>query len=348
MSILIKFPEVIRVSHSRIKTWRRCQKAHHYKYYEGLRRVTKKRPLYLGSSVHSLIEGFIERGNWDAEMAYLRKEYNKLFLEEKAELGNIPLQAEQIVKGYFQYYREDGFKYPKRMRGRRTELPLNFYITDQIQFIGFIDAYPIDGQGLSWLEDHKTCKRIPDEETRYNDLQLLLYYWALPRIGQPKPDGVLWDYLRTKEPTVPEKLKSGGISKSAKIDTTYDVYMDTVEQNLGAEALPDYEEFAETLRGNEQRFYRRIHLPNPPDIMVDTVVEDVIKSAREILDYGRDATVRSMSRECKMCDFYNLCHSEIRGLDTEFILKTEYVKEQRHGNTTETDDDENSGEGDED
>lgn len=344
--MLIKFPEVVKISHSRLKTWRRCQKAHHYKYYQGLRRVTKKRPLFLGSAVHSLLEGHIERGNWDREMAVLRREYNKLFLEEKAELGNIPVLAEQIVKGYLSYYREDGFTYPVRMRGRRTELPLDFYLTDRIRFIGFIDAYPVDAGGLSWLEDHKTCKRIPEEEMRYNDLQLLLYYWALPKVGQPKPDGILWDYLRTKEPTVPEKLKSGGISKSAKIDTTYDVYLDTVEQVLGAEAVPDYLEFAETLKGNEERFYRRIFLPNPPQIMVDTVVEDVIKSASEILEYGPDATVRSMNRDCKMCDFYNLCHSEIRGLDTEYILKTEYVKELRNGNETE-ENDEDPGEGDE-
>lgn len=340
--MLIKFPETVRISHSRLKTWRRCQMQHHYKYYQGLRRIRKARPLYLGSAVHSLIEGYLERGNWKREMAEIRKSYSKLFLEEQAELGDIPGIAERVVKGYFDYYRDDGYQYPKRMRGRRTELPVSFYITDQIQFIGYVDAYPQDSNGLNWLMDHKTCKRIPGEEARFSDLQLLLYCWGLPRVGQPAPDGVIWDYLRTKEPTVPEQLKSGGLSKSKSIDTTYDVYMDTVEKVLGPDALPDYEEFAQTLIGNEEKFYRRINLPRPPKVLVDTVVEDVIKSAKEILDYGPEATVRNMSRDCNMCPYFDLCSAEVRGLDSEYIRKTEFIKELRHG-----DEEENPDEGEE-
>lgn len=314
---------------------------HHYKYYQGLRRKTKARPLYLGSSIHSLLEGYIERGNWLAELSQIKVEYRKLMPEEKAEFGDIPQLAEDTVKGYLSYYREDGAVYPVRKRGRRTELEVRFYLTNQIQFLGYIDAYPQIG-GLNWIEDHKTCKRVPDEDTRYADLQLLLYVWAAPKANLPKPDGVLWDYLRTKPPTIPERLKSGAFSRNSKIDTTYDVYMNTVESVLGPKEAAEYEEFAETLKGREERFYRRIFLPNPRKEMVEMVVEDMIKSANEILDHGRESKVRNMTRDCKQCPYYLLCQAEVRGLDSEFIRKSEYTVKEGY----EEDHEEDPGEGD--
>lgn len=334
----LEFDPVIRLSHSRMKAWRRCQMEHHYKYVQKLKRKTKARPLYLGSAVHELIEEQLETGSFETKLAEIRKEFNKLFEEEREMLGPIPDLAGDIVTRYFKQWADDGLEYPRRRWGRRTEYKVEFYLDNHTQFIGFIDAYPQDSMGRNWLMDHKTCRNIPDENARFFDLQLLLYVWALPQLGYPKPDGVIWDYIRTKPPAIPERLVKGGFSKAKNIDTTYDVYMKTIIDELGPDKAQDYLEFAETLRGKEDKFNRRIYLPSPSVKMVENVVADFRETAWQIRTLGPTAKVRNMTRDCRMCSFQPLCNAEVRGLDTDFILKTEYERKDAEENPQENDD----------
>lgn len=315
---------------------------HHYKYYQGLRKKAIARPLKLGSAVHTMIEAQIQNGTWEPELKAFTKEFNKLFQEEQLMLGNLPVEVKAIVERYFDYYREDGLSYPRWRRGRATELQVHIPVTGYVSLIGYVDALPRDDQGRVWVMDHKTCKSIPTEENRFSDLQLLIYSWALPQLGYPEPDGVIWDYLRTKAPTVPEVLKAGGISKNKNIDTTYDVYMNTVEEKLGKKALPQYEEFAQTLKGREEKFLRRIVLPSPKKSMVASVVQDLEATAMEIHTKGPTSTVRNMTRDCSWCSYYNLCQAEVRGLDTEHIRATDYTTEGIEDDDNETPDDSES------
>ena len=337
MKLEIDWPELLTISHSRLKVWRRCQMQHHYRYYQGLRRIKKGLPLVVGTAVHAMIEAHHERGVWTPELEAFRAEFNKLFREEQAELGDLPTATGKIVDGYLATYRDDGLTYPKRRRNRSTEIEVCVDLDSQTRFIGYVDAFPQDDQGRNWVMDHKTCKNIPDEETRFADLQLLTYVWLLPQLGYPTPDGVIWDYIRTKPPTRPEVLKNGSISKAKSIDTTYDVYMQTVREELGEAALPDYEEFAQTLKGKEEKFYRRIALPHPPKVMVESVVRDIMATTAEIRFLGPNAQVRNMTRDCKQCSYYTICQAEVRGLDSDYIRQTEFeTKEKR--NVEETND----------
>lgn len=327
--VTVTFPEYIRVSHSRIRSWRRCQMQHYYRYNLRLQRKTKSRPLMVGSAVHELLEAWHERGNFDQELEAFTAEYNKLFNEEKAELGDLPTLVREIVEGYQEFYREDHLVFPKRRRGRSTELYVETEILPGIVFVGYIDAFPTDENGRNWVLDRKTARNIPDEDTRFSDLQLLTYCWLLPQAGYPKPDGVIWDYLRTKPPSKPEKLARGGFSQNKNIDTTEAVYRQTLIE--AGEDVDKYEDFLESLRGKEGRFYRRIHLPAPSEAMIENVVGDLKLSAREIQIFGKEACIRNMTRDCsRMCSYYNLCSAEVRGLDSEFIIKKEFTtKEQR-------------------
>lgn len=321
----IIFPEVLKVSFSRIKLWRRCQMAHHYRYYQGLRKIKRSKPLWMGTAIHECIEEYHEGRNWRGPLEKFRSEYNQLFNEEKAELGDLPRDLEIIMEGYFEYHSQDGLSYPVRRRGVCTELPVIVDLDHETQFVSYLDAYPQDEEGRNWLMDHKSCSKMPDEATRFSDLQLVTYGWLLPQLGYPRPDGVIWDYIRTKAPTIPEVLKSGELSKSSKIDTTYEVYMATVDRVLGKKARPQYEEFASSLKGKEDSFYRRVKLPSPPKILEENLVKDLLFSIAEIRSLGPKATVRNLTKDCSWCSYYNLCQAEVRGLDVEFIRKLEYT-----------------------
>lgn len=320
----LEFDPLQKYSFSRIRLWRKCKKAHHYRYYEKLEKVKKALPLLIGTAIHSVIEERIEGRDPTVPMDNFESDFNKLFNEEKAELGDLPGELRGVMKTYFKQYDNDGLSYPIRRRGIRSEIPVIVDLSNQARFVGYVDKFPQDSEGRNWVMDHKSCKSIPDESSRFGDYQLVTYCWLLPQLGYPKPDGVIWDYIRKKAPTIPEVLKSGEISKAKKIDTTYEVYIETVEKHLGAKAVPDYQEFAETLKGRETKFLRRIYLPHPNSQLVGTVVNDLFESIKEIDRDGPVSTCRTMTKDCSWCSYYNLCQAELRGLDTEYIRKVEY------------------------
>jgi PD-(D/E)XK nuclease superfamily len=322
----LKLPKPEKVSHSRIRCWRRCKMLHHYRYVQKLKKKKKSLPLRVGSIIHLMIEYYQETGDWQEVWEGFRTEFNREYREEKLEFGDVPALVNNIVKGYVDYYSEDGLTYPKR-RGRSTEIRVLKYLSNEVIFDGYIDAYPVDEQGRNWLMDHKSCRFIPSEEQRFSDLQLLIYCWLLPQCGYPKPDGVIWDYLRTKSPVIPDVLKDGSISKNSRIDTTFSVYKATVINHLGYNKWKsDYMDFAKAnFNNSEEKFYRRIRLPTPSAEMVNNVVLDLIDTSHEIYYYGKDLKTRNMNKDCSWCEFYNLCSIEVRGLDSSYLKKTEFT-----------------------
>jgi hypothetical protein len=55
-------------------------------------------------------------------------------------------------------------------------------------------------------------------------------------------------------------------------------------------------------------------------------------SAVQINALGKDIHDRNMTRDCSWCSYYNLCQAELRGLDSEFVKKTQYIVEEKEDN----------------
>ena len=175
--------------------------------------------------------------------------------------------------------------------------------------------------GLTFLCETKTGRKIPQEDLRIWDLQTVLYVWALRKLGN-KIDGIVWDYIRTKPPTVPLLLKSGELSQRADIDTDYGTYMKAITDN---ELSPDnYKAILESLKGREDSYFRRVKVPIT-EPMIEPILEDARSTSLEIL-YLEDQPVRSMSGyTCPRCSYQSLCYAHLRGLDEEFIRKVEFT-----------------------
>ncbi len=88
-----------------------------------------------------------------------------------------------------------------------------------------------------------------------------------------------------------------------------------------------YVDMLELLEGKEDTFFERVFLPTPSTDMIIEVVNDFLQTAAEIQAKragGRCA--RSMSSfNCNTCEFRTLCEAEVRGLDADFVRKSEYV-----------------------
>lgn len=315
-------------SWSEIKLARKCSKAHHYKYAEGLKRRKPSRPAFVGTILHEMLHAFTMAKldpNYDNDpwkvLARFEKDYAKLFKEEKEEFGDVPQLASRIFEGYLRRWRGDGYRYLTSEEPRRTELAKG------IDIVFILDKTLMMPDGRRFLMDHKFHKQIPGPDERYSDLQTVIYFWAYNR-EVPKADqldGIIWDYGKMKAPTEPEVLKSGELSKRANIDCDPHTYLEVVKRH--GLKVRDYAAFIKTLEGKERGFFERVILPAPPKTMIEQVIEDARQTAviRQELGKAGIAPRDGMSKfNCKTCDFRTLCEAELRGLDADFVRKRDY------------------------
>jgi hypothetical protein len=294
-------------SQSKIKTWRRCHKAYDYRYGQGLVRRTAPVALLRGTTLHAMLEANIKGEDWTIPLGVYAEQYGKLWAEE-AEQYPHPDELKGIYERYQRHWANDGLTYDGRAE---VELIVEHR---GIIFKGIIDAFPKDKQDRIWLSDHKTHKILPDEHTRFSDIQTVLYYW-MAKQEKLQVDGILWDYLRTKPPAIPEVLKSGGLSKRSNIDTDRATYEAEIKKHRLNPA--DYQDILAKVDRNV--FFQRIYLPNPAADLIHNVVTEAFDTAIEI--ENSTSTCRNMTRDCKSCTFYPICSAEVRGIDSSFIRK---------------------------
>lgn len=296
-------------SQSKVKSWRRCPKSYDYKYNQGLTKRTGPATLTRGVTFHEMLDASVMGKDWREPLEEYRKFYEGLWTEEREDYSS-PEDLENLYHRYKKHWKDEDLDY----RGI-SEVVVEAEC-EGVKFKGIIDKLPQDSQGRIWVEDHKTHKIIPDADTRFSDIQTVLYFWAL-RENTERVDGILWDYIRTKPPAIPEKLKSGELSKRANIDTDYETYMGEIQKHG---LNPDnYQDILTKIKANKKAFFQRVFLPTPNEELVNSVVSDFIHSAREIMEAKHYP--RNLTRDCKSCSYYQLCSAEVRGLDSEFIRK---------------------------
>lgn len=327
---------VTRISFSKAKCWRRCHKQYDYKYNQRLERRKKAAPLLRGSILHEMLDARarvlmkLKTVTPATILKRYEKQYFQLFQEEQDLYGDFISDIKRIFDTYCRTYPEDSFEY------LAVEEELRIPLGDGIEFIGYIDKRIRDKKKkLHYVVDHKTHKNIPDEETRFADLQSVFYIWARNKIHPKDPvDGIVWDYLRTKPPTIPETLKSGELSQRANIDTDAFTYKAEIDR-LKLDPKP-YLGMLQTLNQRRNSFMERVFLPSPPKIMIETAVNDLISTAEQIRDFGDKLKDRNSSKDCSWCSFYDLCQAEMRGLDSEYIRKANFTIRQDESDAEET------------
>lgn len=327
----------MQVSWSQIKMWRRCHRQWWYRYTRRLRRKSPALPLAIGRMVGECMNAVVEGEPWDAVLVKYQKEFGRMWDEERDYYGDPVATVSSIIKRYQWYYAEDKWTYLKGPHGRKSELKVEVDLGQGVTFMGYIDKLPQDPEGRVWVWDHKAHKTIPGEEQRFSDLQLVLYTWAIDRTDWydgPSPAGVIWDYVRTKVPTVPEVLKNGELTRRKDLDTDKETYLKALRDN-NLDPL-NYGEILTRLDGAEGNFFQRVKLPKPSRLMVNQVVEDIKVSAAEIKHLGGKSITRNMGPMCTGCDYFSLCHAELRGLDAEFVVKSEYTVKEKDSGDKET------------
>ena len=167
-----------------------------------------------------------------------------------------------------------------------------------------------DGVISCW--DHKSNKTLPDTEWRNTDIQSTLYLWALNQLGI-KVDQFIFNYIRTKPPTVPRMTKAGRMSK-VKIETDYPTLKSFIEEN-DLVIDDNLQTWLDNLKANSN-FYKRISIAKP-QLLTNTMIEELYSTATMInfMDSDDDlAYYRVLNKACDWdCSFQDLCNADLMG-----------------------------------
>lgn len=320
--------EIIDVTQSEIKAWRKCHAFHDFRYNQNLKIKKHKIQLMRGSILDEMFTARAaqrkakKKGAPDLAMQILdayAKKYATLLREEQEYYGDTFIEdIRRVFEGYERYYESDPLRY------LHSQLELTALIAEDVRLTIHIDKVAerrVDG--TLWILDHKTHRSIPDADQRFSDIQLVIYPWLYNKLNPKKPvTGICWDYVRSKPPAIPEQLVKGGLSRRKNIDSDWHTYYQEIER-LGLD-LNDYRDMYELLKDGEKNFFQRIYLPVPSEDRIQNILNDLIQDAR---DKARGSKTKNLNWLCSSCDYYRICQAELHGLDVDFVRKTEYTKE---------------------
>jgi len=313
-----------------LKTFRRCPKQAQNKYIERLKPRLIGTPLKRGSWMHLLLEEKMKGGDWRKLHKKLCIKFADLLDEERDFYGDLPNECYRLMVSYEWQYQNDPWKVLETEFTIETEFP------DGTLYRGKIDAL-IENQSGLWLVDHKNNRRLPDHGFRLRDGQSALYLWAALRNKIPV-QGFIWNYLRTKAPTVPKMTLQGRLSR-AKIDTDYPTYVGELQRLKKAGELKITSEHlakAESLRSQQYKpgqpqtslFFRRDVLEKSGQMLRRVALENHHTSKRmHTYNFGNvDAVERVVETSCGFsCSYTDLCTVELMGGNPRYIRKNNYT-----------------------
>jgi len=296
----------------------------------------------LGNWLHSLMAAHYRDGNYEAQHEALVKEWNSLFLEEREMYGDLPNEAKRLMDAYLYHWREEESSW--KVIWAEETFEVNFEEGDVYTFKP--DLIVKEGNEY-WVVDHKSTSSIPDAEWRLFDLQSTLYSWALREAGIADIKGFIFNYIRTKEPTVPSINIDGAISKR-RIDTDFHTLATFLLDYYAVDRLSQLPKSWQTqlkaLKTAPSKFFKRSRITKD-QALINRQVEELTYTAQEMeayLEMERDEKfdpwVRTTIPPCEWdCEYHDLCLVQLLGGDGEFLIRTkfqgsQYVKERDLGN----------------
>lgn len=319
--------EALRLSNSKVKTFRRCEKKYEFKYVMGLKPKARAVQLERGSWVHDLLMHHYDGKDWRERHAELTREFTATFEEEREGHEDLPKECSRIMRSYLHRYRETD----SGLHVVDSEVDEVVTLPNGIEFNFIIDLIVEEPDGGQWLWDHKTVKSFMDADFMLLDAQLTRYYWSAEQMGY-KPRGVIFNEIRTKPPSVPALTQKGALSR-AKIDTDYLTYASAIKR-YGLKPN-DYREQLLRLRRLDRSesnhpFFRRTRMPRDKPVTQQMMAE-LVMTAREIRAAEKRAQFpRTPDKACTWdCEFRDPCIIQLQGGDIRDVIKMRFTKKKR-------------------
>lgn len=312
-------------THSMMKTFKRCPKQFEYKYIQRLKPKIMGRPLRFGTWMHALLETYYKGGDVEATHAIYTSKFNKMFDEEKLDLGDLPRDVWRTYQSYLWHYKADPWKI------HEVEFTLEVELPDGCLYRGRIDMLIENEWGL-WIVDHKNHKTLPGLDFRLLDAQSALYVWAALKNKIPV-QGHIWNYLISKPPSIPVLLKDGTRLSKSKIDTDYPTFVRALKKyELDPAPYMDQLRYLKAMRYQpgvmqHSTHFRRDILEKSPQLL-KKIASEAFHTHVRMNAYRWEKTIaveRNVDRSCTfMCSYRDLCTTELFGGDTRKIRKERF------------------------
>lgn len=183
-----------------------------------------------------------------------------------------------------------------------------------------------------WIVDHKTLASAPAWRALEVDDQLTGYCFLWWRMTGDLPRGALYNVLLKDPPKPPRILKSGGLSLDKAQRTTFDLYVQAIDE-LGLDRR-DYEDFLNFLgaKGWNTFFPRDGMNRNKHEIRnFERRLAVEYEDMQRALDDEDARYPNPTQRVCQTCSMVALCQAMEDGSDVQSIREEMYqVKEPRH------------------
>jgi hypothetical protein len=242
------------------------------------RKGTPAPALHIGAAFHYVVAKHLVDGQDPEEacrefFALSNEKYDQDYF---AMVGTLPSNQErqirtdqmlmvlQLIKTYFgRFGYENSIKPYAHIASELTfRVPL---VSDyDIWLIGTIDQVVLDPDGNPVPLERKTYSRRPDKKNWRFNHQIYGYACALSILTGHPVNYALYDGIRKKEPTIPQILKNGSVSRKW-IDTSYDIYREVVLATYDGEVPNEYLDILNRFRARdhspENAFTTRFRVP---------------------------------------------------------------------------------------
>lgn len=287
--------------------------------------------MYFGTDLHKLLELRNDPKALKEAKETIKDTFYSMPAAWQTDLGETYVEdLFTIFKDYKKVYKY--VRQPQIME-REFEFEVGSYKGEPIIFVGKIDElYLLKHHGVKSITvgEHKTFTNKPFMDTLIMNPQKCLYAKAVQFLYGFLPDKVKWDYIKSTPSAEPIWLeKSGRFSDASSTKITPMSWRRACKSRgiLDPEILHKGERY----RGNIPEFFFQVELDIDP-ILVDTIWEGFIFTAKQLVRYGEKNQTRNMGRDCAWCDYRDICYAEMTGGDVEYVVGRDYKERESQNN----------------
>lgn len=331
------------VSLTATETFRSCEQKYDYAYVRKLRPLVTDVAPHRGILIHEYLAtyyaalkggvtpdeahgaGLMTLDNHETELQLAASLYFQAGrMADSEAYANMLASVTDLARRYHNIHgRADAERYEVIL----VEEDINMPVVAGIVSRGRLDLVLRDRiTGLTWLVEHKSTVNVPDVGVRLWNLQTILYAAKLERTRGITVDGILWNYVRTKPPTVPALLKGKrpALTRRADLDTTWEVYEEEIrQQGLNPR---EYADVRERLIDRENTVYfprfEHVIIADADLLLHDYAITATrIRRSRWEWENNRSRPVRTLGQHCSYCRYTRLCESVLVGGDEEDLIK---------------------------
>lgn len=305
---------------SELNDFLRCRTRWDYAWRENLKPRTPNKKLFFGTAFHVYLESLYKNGSQSQALNDMAKFFQETDTSgmEQQDYDELWALSYDVAENYLATWKDEDSKY----RVLATELQFDIPLHNGLSYTGTIDLVIQDEHGKVWFFDHKTTASIDLYEKRADmDRQISRYWWALQQLGYDV-EGFIYNIVVKEVPKKPELLKRGGLSQNKSQKTTYELYLQAIQEN-GLDPN-DYREILDHFKAMGNRYFKRIK--------VTRLQPEIDASIHELKIVGQDMRApliyRNITKDCNWdCQYQSICQASMDGSDVDYLIEALFTKE---------------------